>query len=160
MLLGLFRRRYRNKDSRGSASSLVHLLWSQGLVWLFIATVAYVPPVVLISLNLNASYNMMFQYPSLVALSIAATRMYRSLTDFHSHGVPVSPTQKRDLVASEASRIRVAPTSPNRMEVVVHTECERYCEQYPVSPTSYHSSLVSKDEQLCDKPQGANVEAV
>ncbi|KAH9958768.1 hypothetical protein BC827DRAFT_1269363 [Russula dissimulans] len=139
MLLALFRWRQRNKD--GSAFSLGHLLWNQGLIWLFIATVAYTLPVVFISLNLNASFNLMFQNPALVTLTIAATRMYRSLTEFRSHGISVSPPPKSYLVASEVNRSRV---SPSRMEVVVHMERE----QYPASQADHHSSSITTDEQL------------
>ncbi|KAH9958707.1 hypothetical protein BC827DRAFT_546546 [Russula dissimulans] len=80
MLLGLLR--WSHCKINGNGSSLVQLLWNQGLIWLFLATFAYVLPVVFLSLNLNASFNLIFQTPTLVTLSIAATRMYRSLTDF------------------------------------------------------------------------------
>ncbi|KAH9958705.1 hypothetical protein BC827DRAFT_546512 [Russula dissimulans] len=122
MLLSLFRRRY----EYDGVSSLRRLLWNQGLIWLLLVTIAYVLPVVFITLNLNASFNMMFQTPALVTLSIAATRMYRSLTDFRSHATSISPPPKKDLVAFGDNWIHIAPNPPNRMEVIVHTESEQH----------------------------------
>jgi len=151
MLFGLFRWRRCNKD--GSASGLGHLLWSQGLIWLFIATIAYVPPVVFISLNLNASLNLIFQTPTLVTLSIAATRMYRSLTDFYCHDNFILP-KRSDPTFPEANRTCASPIQFNQMEVVVHTEST----QHPVSQASHHSSLITTVEQLRDKPPGLNIE--
>jgi hypothetical protein len=82
MLIGLFRWRF----EEGNTSSFGRLLWTQGIIWLFLATIAYVPPVVVIALNLNAPFNLMFQTPALITMSIAATRLYRSLSDFNSRG--------------------------------------------------------------------------
>jgi len=77
MLAGLLRLR---KD--GTLFGLGKLLWRQGLVWLLLATIAEVPPAAFISLNLNNPFNLMFQTPALVVMTIAATRMYRSLIEF------------------------------------------------------------------------------
>ncbi|KAF8491205.1 hypothetical protein F5888DRAFT_1807608 [Russula emetica] len=66
----------------GGTFALGRLLWKQGVIWLLIATVAEVPPAVFVILNLNASLNLMFQLPSLIAMAIAATRIYRNLADF------------------------------------------------------------------------------
>ncbi|KAI9508558.1 hypothetical protein F5148DRAFT_1283934 [Russula earlei] len=78
MLVGLLRLGYHERGAFG----IGHLLWKQGLIWLLIATVAEVPPAVFIILNLNEPFNEMFQIPAMIALSIAATRIHRSLTDF------------------------------------------------------------------------------
>ncbi|KAI0281969.1 hypothetical protein BGY98DRAFT_156399 [Russula aff. rugulosa BPL654] len=48
MLSGVFRLRF-----EAGAFALGHILWKQGLKWLLLATVAEVPPTVLMSLNLN-----------------------------------------------------------------------------------------------------------
>jgi len=63
-------------------------------------------------------------------------------------------SKKRDLVVPEANRIRVVPYHPNRMEVVVHTECE----QFSVSQACYHNSLVNTDGRLPEKSSGLNTE--
>jgi len=83
MLVGLFSWRL----EPGGVSKLSSLLWTQGNIWLLLATIGYVPPVVFLLLNLNGSLNLMFQTPALIIVSISATRMYRSLSDFGSHDV-------------------------------------------------------------------------
>jgi len=77
VLIGLLR-----LHDSGGTFALGRLLWKQGVIWLLIATVAEVPPAVFVILNLNASLNLMFQLPSLIAMAIAATRIYRNLADF------------------------------------------------------------------------------
>jgi hypothetical protein len=49
MLVGLLRQRL---DGMGQ------LLWKQGHIWLFLATIAEVPPTVFIGLNLNDPFNL------------------------------------------------------------------------------------------------------
>ncbi|KAI9436115.1 hypothetical protein F5148DRAFT_26771 [Russula earlei] len=80
MLVGPLRWRF----AEGDEAPLARFLWTQGLVWLLITTVSYVPLVVFIMLNINAAFNLIFQIPAFVTLSIASTRMYRTLTDFGS----------------------------------------------------------------------------
>ncbi|KAH9984315.1 hypothetical protein BJV74DRAFT_586937 [Russula compacta] len=80
MLIGLLRLRIQSGDVFGIAS----LLWKQGLIWLLLATIAEVPTAVFIILNLNDPLDMMFQHFTVIVMSIAATRMYRSLADFVS----------------------------------------------------------------------------
>ncbi|KAH9988672.1 hypothetical protein BJV77DRAFT_728642 [Russula vinacea] len=62
---------------------LGRLLWNQGVVWLLLA-VAELLPTVFICLNLNQPFNLMFQVPWAILMSIGVTRMYRSLSDFLS----------------------------------------------------------------------------
>jgi len=56
MLIGLLRLGFHESGVRG----LGKLMWKQGLIWLFLATIAGVPPVVFISLNLNGSLSFIF----------------------------------------------------------------------------------------------------
>jgi len=78
MLLGLLRLRRRG----GGRFVLGRLLWKQGVIYLFIATAAEVTPVVFVCLDLNDAFNLMFLMPTLITMSIVATRIYRSLSDF------------------------------------------------------------------------------
>ncbi|KAI0284060.1 hypothetical protein BC826DRAFT_170495 [Russula brevipes] len=78
MLVGLLRS-CRNGDGM---FGLTRFLWKQGVIWLLIAAAAEIPPVVFIILNLNDPFNLMFQVPSLITMTIAATRMHRYLVDF------------------------------------------------------------------------------
>ncbi|KAH9995921.1 hypothetical protein BJV74DRAFT_300582 [Russula compacta] len=56
LLIVLFTALLRHRLYKRESSSLGHLLWKQGLIWLLIATVAEVPPAVFICLNLNGRH--------------------------------------------------------------------------------------------------------
>jgi len=151
MLIGLLR--WRIRIGRGIASSLTHFLWTQGLVWIFIATIAYVPPVALLVLNVNATLDMMLQTPTLITLSIAATRMYRSLADFGSRDVVISIPRRSRPTASDSNRTYVAPIRLNRMEGSV----TKNSEENPAPEQEDHnktSTYVIEDGPLHDKRQG------
>ncbi|KAH9954846.1 hypothetical protein BC827DRAFT_921565 [Russula dissimulans] len=151
MLLNLFYWRHEH----GRVSDLCRLLWTQGLIWLLLATIAYIPPVVFLSLNLNAPFNMMFQIPAQVTLSIAATRIYRSLTDFRSHWASVTiPTPKgRDLTTSDSNPTYVAPIQFNQMEVSVPVDSE----QTPEKEGDHYDTCVITDRPPYDRPEGLSV---
>ncbi|KAN0141808.1 hypothetical protein V8E53_000270 [Lactarius tabidus] len=145
MLAGLLRLR---RD--GTMLGMGQLLWKQGLVWLFVATIAEVPPAVFISLNLNYPLNLMFQIPALIVLTIAATRMHRSLTDFtHSGFVGTYPTRRGHMANTDPKLNFAGPISLDQVEVVVHTSSEDYS---PVNMKQYASfGLDSADNQSQDK---------
>ncbi|KAF8259719.1 hypothetical protein EI94DRAFT_1790375 [Lactarius quietus] len=107
-------------------TTLGMFLWRQGLIWLFLATMAEVPPAVLISLNLNDPFNLMFQAPALVVMSIAATRMYRSLTEFTSPSGSFYTSQIRHgrAMRSDPNRFIAAPIQLDRVDVVVSRSSE------------------------------------
>ncbi|KAH9984314.1 hypothetical protein BJV74DRAFT_886472 [Russula compacta] len=87
MLVGLLRLRRQS----GGAFGIASILWKQGLIWLLLATIVEVPPNVFIILNLNEPLDMIFLHSSVIAMSIAATRMYRSLADSVSGSTEVLP---------------------------------------------------------------------
>ncbi|OBZ76247.1 hypothetical protein A0H81_02956 [Grifola frondosa] len=68
---------------RGSGR-LWKFIYRQGVIWIIIATIFYIPNVVLICLELNAMTNLMFSTPVYVALTICATRMQMSLYEHTS----------------------------------------------------------------------------
>jgi len=78
MLFGVLRLHIQGVD----APALGRLLWKQGIIWFFIATIAEVIPVYFVSLDIHNAERIMFQVPSLVTISIAATRIYRLLAGF------------------------------------------------------------------------------
>ncbi|KAI0274135.1 hypothetical protein BGY98DRAFT_1099209 [Russula aff. rugulosa BPL654] len=82
MLFGLYRLR-----RHGGLMALGRLLWNQGVVWLSIVVIAELTPTVLICLNRNATLNIISMIPWAIAMSIASTRMFRSLSDFLSSEV-------------------------------------------------------------------------
>jgi len=141
MLVGLFRLRHRADHPVG----LTRLLWTQGVVLLVLATIAQVPPAVFICLNLSDPFNLMFQTPALITMSIASTRMYRSLSDFSSSDISQSTTQTRSAPGTKLTF--AGPVQLNHMEVTVHTNSE----QYP-SQTSQYGLYIGTDGQLSDKP--------
>jgi len=108
-------------------------------VWFILATVAEVPPAVLIILNLNGPLNLICQLPAVITMTIAATRMYRSLTNFS--------TSTTEVVSdSKISKIRWNKTPFNRIHVTVDT----IHEHNQVSLTSHPDSQMSTEEQRCD----------
>jgi hypothetical protein len=113
----------------------------------------------------------MFQMPSLIIMSIAATQMYRFLTDFYSsdlYGLPdlTFSAYSSNLIfssdtfrssgrtSSDTKRVSAGPIQLNRMQVAVHTARE----QYPASQISHIGSYVSMGEHLRSKPRGLEPE--
>lgn len=99
MLIGLLKHAHR------SSTGIWYLLYQQCIVWIVLAGIAEVPPVVFLILNLNDPWNEMFTGVAITILSIGAARMYRylskhgSLTEYssqpshYSSGLPVSSFQ-------------------------------------------------------------------
>ncbi|KAH9030477.1 hypothetical protein EDB84DRAFT_1562547 [Lactarius hengduanensis] len=149
MLVGLLRLRQHGT----TMVALWNFLWRQGLIWVFLATVVQIVPTVFITLNLNDLFDLMFRTPSLIVMSIAATRMYRSSTDFTSTSGLLDSTQTRSgrTTTSEPKRISTAPIPLDRigMEVAVHRSYE---EDYPPVYADRYSSFVSTDSHSQDKP--------
>ncbi|KZV75387.1 hypothetical protein PENSPDRAFT_748532 [Peniophora sp. CONT] len=82
MLLGLLQLNDAKKHG------LWKFLWMQGFMWVFLVMLVEIPSVSFMWMNLNQPMNVIFTIPELVALVIAATRMYRSLTNFSDSYVP------------------------------------------------------------------------
>ncbi|KAN0120501.1 hypothetical protein V8E52_004328 [Russula decolorans] len=80
MLVGLFRLSF----EAGDAFGIKRVLQNQGLIWLLLAIVCEIPPTVFVCLDLNDPMNWIFETPNGVVMTIAATRMYRSLMDLGS----------------------------------------------------------------------------
>jgi len=121
MLVGLLRLRVQG----AGALSLGQLLWKQGIIWFLIATAAGALPTIFLFHDLNDAWRIMFQFPWMISISVAATRMYRSLTDFVS-GVPDTypSTQSSTQGGSgPTSRFLQNPgVQPfQRLEVIVHS---------------------------------------
>ncbi|KAH9984723.1 hypothetical protein BJV77DRAFT_1071892 [Russula vinacea] len=112
MLIGLLRMRREG----GGAFAMGRTLWKQGLLWLLLATVGETPSAVLLVLNLNSSLNLITQSPGMIIEIIAATRLYRSLTNIYSYNMPIPP---------------------NRMEVSVRTEYDQFPSPHRSSSGTY-----------------------
>jgi len=78
MLIGLLR------DARRNSIGIWKLLYQQCIIWIVLAFLAEIPPVVFYILNLNDAWNQMLLGETMAVLSIGAARMYRSLSDYGS----------------------------------------------------------------------------
>jgi len=118
MLVGLLRLGFHEPGVYG----LGRLLWRQGIVWLFIATIAEIPPVVFISLNLNDPLDYMFSFPAMVIMTIAATRIYRSLSNFSSNSASRSDNffSTGSTAVVKGSRVPANVIALEPTEVAVH----------------------------------------
>jgi len=154
MLVGLLRWRIRE----GGASSLADFLWTQGLIWLLLATLGHLPAAVFVSLDLNAPFNLMFGASTVTTVSIAATRMYRTLTDYNARGNTISSPIRNGLIASQTNQIHAvtAPIRFNPMEVSVYTDSaigwdREQCRASRPLPGDSGTYAIT-DGQLHDKP--------
>jgi len=146
MLIGLLRMGFHESGMSGFG----RLIWRQGLIWLFLATIAEVPPVVFMSLNLNDPLNYVFNFPALITMSIAATRIYRSLADFNSSSTNIAIVPP-DPIAFATPRTNRVPAQTITLETVEVAANGTY-EQYQTPRTSRNDSSISGEESLCEKP--------
>jgi len=96
MLVGVLR--WHEARERGS---VWWLLYTQGLTWVLIITLAEVPPLVFMILNLNVPMDLMFLTPGLIIMAFGASRMYRGLADYLTFQ---GPATKRTTGNKEQSR--------------------------------------------------------
>jgi hypothetical protein len=107
------------------------------------------------------SLTQMFQLPSVITMTIAATRIYRNLADFVCGSKDMcfflrflyllrslSPMIRRSLQVRDGKITKTkgkpsAPTPVGQIEETVDTRCERH---------STARSIIRVDEQLGDKP--------
>ncbi|KAH9962909.1 hypothetical protein BC827DRAFT_179781 [Russula dissimulans] len=108
MLIGLLR-------CHRTRSGIVRFLYIQGLMCFLAATLAEIPSAVFVNLNLNDPSNFMFQYFSLYAMVICATRMYRNLIsynmDVHKYSIGPVPEVVSTMRFEMASGPRTATTT-------------------------------------------------
>jgi len=125
MLVGLLRMHHRSASSLALGS----LLWKEGFIWLFLSTSVVLLPVVFICLDLNNAFDIMFLMPSLITMSIAATRMYRSLADLCCSTDVAMDSENAagtNCTVSNSKPTFAVPTSPKQMEMAAKTSDEKY----------------------------------
>jgi len=105
----------------------------------------------------------MFLVPSVVTMSIVATRMYRSLADFFSpdigNGLDNPPKVDHIRIVPITKQISTIPVPHhNRMEVALYASHEH--SQSSASQTGQHVPYMSSDAQFGDKskPHGLNLD--
>jgi len=154
MLIGLLRLRHRDG---GQMFDLGQLLLKQGLIWLLLATAVEIPPTIFLFLDLNDPLNDILLIPALITISIATTRMYRSLTDFVCSGdIYHYSTREREGPRTvgrsdgSAKSTTAIPISPEGMEVAMHTVHKQHSASHASESTRYSGTSV--DEHLLQKP--------
>jgi len=116
----------------------------EGVIWLLVATIAEVPPAVFLCLNLNNPLNDMFLPPSMVTLSIAATRIHRCLVD-HTSFEYAKHSERSGRIEWKAKRV---PITLRDMEVAIN----RTFDQDQTPQTSQNGSHTCIEGQPCEKP--------
>jgi len=134
MFIGLLRRGFHERGT----FELGRLMWKQGVIWLLVATIAELLPAVFLCLDLNYAFNEMFLFPAMITLSIAATRIYRSLVDHTFSGSTKQlDSEGSDRVVWKANR---GPITVSRMEVAISRTSDQ--DQTPQTwQTSQNGSL-------------------
>ncbi|KAI0269734.1 hypothetical protein BGY98DRAFT_1100954 [Russula aff. rugulosa BPL654] len=158
MLFGLFRLRFH----KSSAFGMGRTLWRQGLVWLSVAFIADVLPLVFIYLNLNGPLDDIFLVPWIVASSIAATRIHRDLADYastgcteqqfdasHSHGKANGRAEwnaiRAPITRTQLSRMDSEVAIPEMYELDETPQMRQHVSAGP---------LIDVEGQLCEKLAG------
>jgi len=106
MLIGLLRHR--------NSVGIWKLLYQQCIIWIALALIAEIPVVAFLILNLNDAWNEMLVGTALAILSIAAARMYRSLSDRGSFTEYVYKSQVDNLNRRPQSRSQSHSPPPFR----------------------------------------------
>jgi len=109
-------------------SRLTHMMWSDGLIYFFIAFLVNLLATVFMILNLNQIMSVIFNVPAAVASTIAASRIVRRLANFgitvesfgpassHNHVVNGRPLQTANYLSQARSGVHV------QMETFTHAE--------------------------------------
>ncbi|KAI0259992.1 hypothetical protein BC834DRAFT_587223 [Gloeopeniophorella convolvens] len=75
-LYGLLRQR------KASSFGVWRMLYNQGLTWFTLAVLAEIPTLVMLCFNFSPPFNMLFQVPRTVIVSIGTTTMFRTLQNY------------------------------------------------------------------------------
>jgi len=156
LLLTMFVGLIRLLGRGGGTFELGRLLWRQGVIWLVLGIAAELTPVMFICLFLNDALNIMFLMPALLTMSIAATRMYRSLSDvmISTDTTNASDSLPRgDRPSSSTKRPSTVPPPSGQMEVNVRVlnPLENY-----LLPQPARYSLLDMDGLLGKQSRGAS----
>ncbi|KAN0125627.1 hypothetical protein V8E52_000834 [Russula decolorans] len=141
MFFGLLRLGFHERGVFG----LGRLLWKQGVIWVLVATIAEVIPAVFLCVNLNYPINYMFLPPSMVSISIAATRIHRCLVDYASFEY-AKHSKRSGRIEWKANRVSITLSN---MEAAINS---RTSGQDQTPQTSQNGSHACIEGQLCEKP--------
>jgi len=91
------------------------VLYTQGLAWVAVITLAEIPPLVFVFLNLNVPMDLMFLTPGLIIMSFGASRMYRGLADYLiANGPRTKRVSNKEQSRSSSTKILFASLSQSR----------------------------------------------
>ncbi|KAI0250163.1 hypothetical protein BJV78DRAFT_612370 [Lactifluus subvellereus] len=108
MLIGVL---HRCRSEARQQGSILRFLYMQGLAWAVVFTLAEVPPVIFIILNLNDYMNVMFPTAGLIFTAIGASRLHRRLTDYlRPNGSPVRGVDNEEPLGEIINRVACPPT--------------------------------------------------
>ncbi|KAF8494699.1 hypothetical protein F5888DRAFT_1846223 [Russula emetica] len=110
----------------GATFGLTRLLWKQGVLWLIIGSVAEIPALVLTFLHYNDPLHTIFETPGVIIMTIATTRMYRSLVNFASSDVIHESPKMSTLAYAKPKQTDAPSTVLDRIEVVTHKTFEQH----------------------------------
>jgi len=103
----------------GATFGLTRVLWQQGVIWLILGCVAEIPPLVLTFLHFNDPLHALFETPGVIIMTIAATRMHRSLVNYASLDVVHECHQVSGLTFAKAKQTVTPSTVLDRVEVAI-----------------------------------------
>ncbi|KAF8494698.1 hypothetical protein F5888DRAFT_1805422 [Russula emetica] len=132
----------------GATFGLTRLLWKQGVIWLIVGSVAEVPALVLTFLHLNDPSNAMFEAPGVIIMTIAATRMHRSLVYFASSDVIHESSQMSIFSYAKTKQTDPPSTVPDRVEVTVHEAFGQHSTGSTSGGDSSEFTIFSTSEQM------------
>jgi len=147
MFFGLLRLGFHERGVFG----LGRLLWKQGVIWVLVATIAEVMPAVFLCVHPNDPISYMFLPPSMVSISIAATRIHRRLADYATFGCTkhlsgLDSSKRSGRIEWKANRV---PITLSNMEVAINS---RASGQDQTPQTNQNGSHACIEGQLCEKP--------
>lgn len=157
MFFGLFRLHFHK-----SVFGMGRLLWRQGPVWLLVAFIADILPLVFLCLNLNDPLDVMCLTPSIVALSIAATRIHRGLVDYASVECTEQLFDSGHSKANgraqwKANRVPVMHTQLSDMEVAIPKMYEQDESDETPQMSQHGSAGLSKDSYTKGPPDNPDL---
>lgn len=133
-------------------SRLTHMMWSDGLVYFFIAFLANLVATIFLILNLNQIMDVIFNVPAAIASTIAACRIVRRLANFgsvvesfgpaSSHNVNGRPLQAGNYMSHVRTGVHVQMETFTRAEGAGDEEVDE--KSKTVSETDVESGLEAK----------------
>ncbi|OJA14965.1 hypothetical protein AZE42_03217 [Rhizopogon vesiculosus] len=130
--------------TNGTHTRLIMMLFSDGLIYFFIAFMSNLVATTFMVLNLNPTMSIIFNVPAAIASTIVASRVVRRLTNFQISGPEIIGPKKTSIIAFNGANPRGSGSNHTGIHVEMDTfthpsSAERYAPYRP------RSSLASYD---------------